>query len=59
MVVKMTKEKEVPLLYQDIIEEISYESLPSEWLKINFSAFSNNISLFDYQQEAVNNAIRD
>jgi len=54
----MPKEQKAPLLYQDIVEEISYESLPSEWLRINLSSFSDNISLFDYQQEAVKNAIK-
>ena len=54
----MPKEQKIPLLYQDIVEEISYESLPSEWLSINLSSFSDNISLFDYQQEAVKNAIK-
>lgn len=54
----MPKEQKTPLLYQDIVDELSYESLPSEWLRINLSSFSDNISLFDYQQEAVKNAIK-
>ena len=54
----MPNSQKAPLLYQDIVEEISYESLPSEWLGINLSFFSDNISLFDYQQEAVKNAIK-
>ncbi len=54
----MPNPQKIPLLYQDIVEEISYESLPSEWLRISLSSFSDNISLFDYQQEAVKNAIK-
>lgn len=54
----MPQEQKIPLLYQDIVEELSYESLPSEWLRTNLSSFSDNISLFDYQQEAVKNAIK-
>jgi len=54
----MPNSQKAPLLYQNIAEEMSYESLPSEWLRINLSSFSDNISLFDYQQEAVKNAIK-
>ncbi len=53
-----TRHEKIPLLYQNIAEEIPYESLPAEWLRINLSSFSDSISLFDYQQEAVKNAAK-
>ncbi|CEG12110.1 Type III restriction protein res subunit [groundwater metagenome] len=52
------EEKQNPLLYQKIAEQISYESLPSEWTNLNLDTFSENIYLFDYQQDALKNAIK-
>ncbi len=52
------EEKQNPLLYQKIAEEMSYESLPSEWTNLNLDTFSENISLFDYQQDALKSAIK-
>jgi len=50
--------EKVPLIYQDIIEEITYESLPSEWIEHNLFSFSDKITLFDYQQDALKSAIK-
>lgn len=54
----MPGEQKTPLLYQNIAEELSYEALPSEWTRIDLSTFSSDISLFDYQQEAIENATK-
>ena len=52
------KSEKVPLIYQDLVEEITYESLPSSWIDHNLSSFSDKITLFDYQQEALKSAIK-
>ena len=52
------KSEEVPLIYQDLVEEVTYESLPSSWIDHNLSSFSDKITLFDYQQEALKSAIK-
>jgi len=59
-VVRMAKNKseKVPLIYQDLVEEITYESLPSSWIEHNLSSFSDRITLFDYQQDALKSAIK-
>src|SRR3989344_6823635 len=49
---------QVPLIYEEIAEEINFDSLPSQWLKTNLSKFSDKIDLYDYQQEALQNAIK-
>ena len=54
----MPNSQKVPLIYQDLAEEISFDSLPSEWINMELPSFSDNISLFDYQQEAIKNAIK-
>src|SRR5215217_2599602 len=54
----MNQDQQMPLLYQDIVEEILYESLSSDWLRTNISSFSNTMPLFDYQQNAIKNAAK-
>lgn len=46
------------LYLQNIIESIQFESLPSEWLDVDFIKFSNKKTLFDYQQQALRNALK-
>ena len=53
----MPEQKTKPI-YEEIINSIDYNSLSHEWLKTNVSYFSDKISLFDYQQEAVKNALK-
>ena len=53
----MAKDNKIPLIYQDLVEEMSFDTLPSEWINLNLKSFSENISLFDYQQDAVKNAL--
>ena len=40
------------------MEEVTYESLLSEWIDHNLSSFSDEITLFDYQQNALKSAIK-
>ena len=54
----MTEEQQTPLLYQDMVEEIHYESLALDWIRTNISSFSDTVSLFDYQQDAIKNAVK-
>lgn len=41
-----------------MVEEISYESLPAEWSQVDLLTFSDNISLFDYQRNALKSCLR-
>ena len=56
MVVTLTDK--TPILYEKIAEEVEYDILPSTWTKTNLKKFSDDISLFDYQQDAIRNAIK-
>ncbi|MEM2121153.1 MAG: DEAD/DEAH box helicase family protein [Candidatus Woesearchaeota archaeon] len=49
---------QIPLIYEEIAEEINFESLPLQWIKTNLTKFSDKIDLYDYQQEALKNAIK-
>ena len=53
----MTNDTKIPLIYRDLVGELSFDTLPSEWININLISFSNSISLFDYQQSAIKNAL--
>jgi len=56
--VAKNKSEKAPLIYQDLVEEITYESLPSKWIDHNLTKFSDKISLFDYQHDALRSAIK-
>jgi len=43
---------------QEMIEDLSFENLPSNWTAFDLSSFSTGKQLWDYQQRAVMNAIR-
>jgi len=43
---------------QDIIEDLRFEDLPANWNSFDLEAFSKSKRLWDYQQEAVKNAIK-
>jgi len=45
------------LYLQDIVEEISLENLPIQWQGFDFARFSNDKTLFDFQQNALKNAL--
>lgn len=46
------------LYLQNIVNFIRLENLPQEWLDFDFVRFSNNKKLFDYQQNALKNAVK-
>jgi len=43
---------------QDIIENLRFEDLPPNWNSFDLESFSKSKKLWDYQQEAVENAIK-
>ena len=46
------------LYLQNIVEDISFETLPITWLGFDFARFSKGKTLFDFQQNALKNALR-
>ena len=45
-------------LLQDMIEDIRFEDLPANWNSFNLESFSETKKLWDYQEEAVENALK-
>ncbi|MEO0114451.1 MAG: DEAD/DEAH box helicase family protein [candidate division WOR-3 bacterium] len=46
------------IFLQDIIEDFRFEELPANWNSFDLEGFSKKKRLWDYQQEAVKNAIK-
>jgi len=46
------------IFLQNIIEDIKFEDLPANWNSFDLEIFSRNKSLWDYQQQALKNAIK-
>ncbi len=46
------------LYLQNIVETIQLNSLPAEWLHFDYSKFSDTKTLYDYQQQALQNALK-
>mgnify|MGYP000446549025 CR=1 FL=1 len=46
------------LYLQNIIDDISFENLPAKWQGFDFVRFSKNKNLFDFQQDALKNALK-
>lgn len=46
------------LYLQNIVDNISLETLPITWQGFDFARFSKNKTLFDFQQNALKNALR-
>jgi superfamily II DNA or RNA helicase len=46
------------LYLQNTIDDISFETLPITWQGFDFARFSNDKTLFDFQQNALKNALR-
>lgn len=46
------------LYLKDIVDDISFETLPITWQGFDFERFSNDKTLFDFQQNALKNALR-
>lgn len=49
---------EMRVLLQDMIQDISFDDLPTSWNTFDIESFSKSKKLWDYQQEAVKNAIK-
>jgi hypothetical protein len=53
------EEKRIPLYLEErILKDISFDNLPAKWQGFDFSRFSKDKTLFDFQQEALKNALR-
>jgi len=46
------------LYLQTIVENFNQNNLPADWLVVDFKEFSKEKSLFDYQQKALENALK-
>ena len=46
------------LYLQNIVENFNINNLPGDWSSFDFIKFSNSKSLFDYQQKALENALK-
>jgi len=46
------------LYLQIIVENFNQNNLPADWLGVDFKEFSKEKSLFDYQQKALENALK-
>ena len=45
------------LYLQNIIDDISFETLPITWQGFDFERFSKDKTLFDFQQDALKNVL--
>lgn len=43
---------------QSIVEDLSFDSLPIKWQGFDFSRFSSDKTLFDFQKQALQNALK-
>ncbi len=46
------------LYLQNIVQYISDDTMPTEWLDVDLATFSKNKRLFDFQQNALKNALK-
>lgn len=46
------------LYLQNIAEQFNLNNIPSDWQDIDFAKFSEKKTLFDYQQKALENALK-
>jgi len=46
------------LIFQNIVEEISLDNLPLSWRDFDYKSFSKAKTLWDFQQKAIENAIK-
>jgi superfamily II DNA or RNA helicase len=46
------------LYLQNIVDDISFENLPAKWQGFDFGRFSKDKTLFDFQQNALKNAVK-
>jgi hypothetical protein len=45
------------LYLQNIVDDISFEDLPVKWQGFDFSRFSKDKTLFDFQKQGLQNAL--
>lgn len=55
---KEEKEDMVRIFLQDIIEDLRFEDLPANWNSFDLKSFSKRKRLWDYQKDALKNAIK-
>jgi len=46
------------LYLQNIVDDISFDSLPTKWQGFDFVRFSKDKTLFDFQKDALKNALK-
>lgn len=46
------------LYLQDIVDDIPFENLPTKWQGFDFSRFSKDKALFDFQKQGLQNALK-
>ena len=46
------------LYLQNIINDISFDNLPVKWQRFDFSRFSKDKTLFDFQKQGLQNALK-
>ncbi len=46
------------LYLQNIVDDISFDNLPAKWQGFDFSRFSKDKTLFDFQKQALQNALK-
>ena len=46
------------LYLQDIVDDIPFENLPAKWQGFDFSRFSKDKALFDFQKQGLQNALK-
>ncbi|MDH7554939.1 MAG: DEAD/DEAH box helicase family protein, partial [Spirochaetota bacterium] len=52
------EEKKIPLYLENIVKNISFENLPAKWQGFDFSRFSKDKTLFDFQGYALKNSLK-
>lgn len=46
------------LYLQDIIDDISFDNLPAKWLNFDFAKFSQDKTLYEFQKQGLENALK-
>jgi len=46
------------LIFQNIVDDISFDSLPAKWQGFDFVRFSKNKTLFDFQKNGLENTLK-
>ncbi len=52
------QEKKIPNYLQNIVKNVLFENLPAKWQGFDLSQFSKDKTLFDFQQNALKNALK-